>query len=397
MTINVSTMNKRVVIAILAFALFLGIENGAFMYIVLKIAAEYSLDQAHMGFLASVKYGGDIVGALAIGIVSDRLGRKTAILISAALLCLCAFLSTIMQDLSLLTACILGIGLGVGCSLNAGTAALAVIDPGRSGKYLSLFHGLISSGSIAGPLLGALLISGLGLSWRAEYIIIALTMVLTVIVIGMIPFRGLASCTHPLKTTSRPAAAPPGMFGVITFGTFFCIFLYMCMENALTFFTDSYFTIVLDAPAYSAIALALFSASMAISRIGISRFYRYRNMAIPVCFAGCGILTGFIAFSHSSMAVTMILGLAGLFFGPIYAFLQSINTDQFPKNAGVITSLFMLCGGTGGMVSPLIMGRLSDTTGLRPAFLLLSVICFAGFACYIAFIYRKTIHKEVIS
>lgn len=49
MTINVSTMNKRVVIAILAFALFLGIENGAFMYIVLKIAAEYSLGPGSYG------------------------------------------------------------------------------------------------------------------------------------------------------------------------------------------------------------------------------------------------------------------------------------------------------------------------------------------------------------
>lgn len=397
MAINVSSMNKRVVVAILAFALFLGIENGAFMYIVLKIADEYNLGQAHMGFLASVKYGGDIVGALAIGIVSDRLGRKTAILISTAMLCLCAFLCAAMQDLFLLTCSILGIGLGVGCSLNAGTAALSVINLGRSGKYLSLFHGLISSGSIAGPLLGALLISGLGLSWRAEYIIIGLTMVLTLIVIGKISFAGLAGCTPSPKKAVEPTAASPGMFGVITFGTFFCIFIYMFMENALTFFTDSYFTIVLDAPAYSAIALALFSASMAISRIGISRFYRYRNMATPVCFAGCGILTGLIAINNSSMAVTLILGMAGFFFGPIYAFLQSINTDRFPKNAGVITSVFMLCGGIGGMASPLIMGSLSDTTGLRPAFLLLSAICFAGLACYIAFIYRKAIHKEVVS
>lgn len=391
--------NSRVAVCIiLMFGFLLGIDNGGFQYIVLKIANEYGINQTHMGMLISIKYIAMMLGPIAGGIISDRAGRWQGILCTGIIVCLSSFLCSIPTPYVLLCVAVFCIGFGAGSMESSCMAVLSVYREGGSGKYLSMFQGFLSWGSVSGPLLGSFIIDNLRLNWRCEYFVISFCALLGIA--ALIIIRRSSVFENQIKTKvlteDNPGLKIKGKNGLIIGGTFICVLIYMFMENGVTFFSDSFFSIVLEKPQYSALALSLFWAMMAVSRLFISMLHRNRNRIIPACFLLGGGAAFMIGRLDNAVIAVAAVALSGLFFGPLWAFMLSIDTDRFPERPGLVTSIFMAFSGAGGMISPAVMGIISDSAGLRTVFMVIAGMCAASFAVYIAAIYRYEKDKHAV-
>ena len=329
-----------------AASVFIGMETGGYQYIVLKVAEEYGLSQSRMGFLISMHFIAATIMPPLIGPLSDRIGKKKTTILGCLFYLAGAVVCCFVHSPMGFAAGIFGAGAAFGSLLTTCQAALSDAHPGEGGKYVSLFQGTLGIGCVVIPL-------GADVQKKEEDQGAA----------GRGLFSGLAS--------------------VFLVGTLIGILLYMFCETTLTFFMDSYFTLVFEDPSRSAIALALFWAGLAMIRLLASRFYRYAYILVPVLMLSSAAVMALFALNQSPIVAAGLAGIAGVLFGPIWPFLLGIATDRYPERTGTVTGLVMLMDGSGGALAPVLIGLLSDLAGLRFAFGLVGIFLTISAAVFV--------------
>ena len=360
-----------------AASVFIGMETGGYQYIVLKVAEEYGLSQSRMGFLISMHFIAATIMPPLIGPLSDRIGKKKTTILGCLFYLAGAVVCCFVHSPMGFAAGIFGAGAAFGSLLTTCQAALSDAHPGEGGKYVSLFQGTLGIGCVVIPLVLAFLMETAGCSWRVLFLICGAGFFLVMAAAFRIRFPEASGGADVQKKEEDQGAAGRGLFSglasVFLVGTLIGILLYMFCETTLTFFMDSYFTLVFEDPSRSAIALALFWAGLAMIRLLASRFYRYAYILVPVLMLSSAAVMVLFALNQSPIVAAGLAGIAGVLFGPIWPFLLGIATDRYPERTGTVTGLVMLMDGSGGALAPVLIGLLSDLAGLRFAFGLVGI------------------------
>ena len=359
-----------------AASVFIGMETGGYQYIVLKVAEEYGLSQSRMGFLISMHFIAATIMPPLIGPLSDRIGKKKTTILGCLFYLAGAVICCFVHSPMGFAAGIFGAGAAFGSLLTTCQAALSDAHPGEGGKYVSLFQGTLGIGCVVIPLVLAFLMETAGCSWRVLFLICGAGFFLVMAATFRIRFPEVSGGAGAQKEEEQSAAGRnllSGLVSVFLVGTLTGILLYMFCETTLTFFMDSYFTLVFEEPSRSAIALALFWAGLAMIRLLASRFYRYACVLVPILMLGSAAVMVLFAVNQSPVVAVVLAGIAGILFGPIWPFLLGIATDRYPERTGTVTGLVMLMDGSGGALAPVLIGLLSDLAGLRIAFGLVGI------------------------
>ncbi len=180
------------------------------------IARDFGLGPANLGVLFSAGLAGMGLGALLIGPLGDRLGRRATVLLCLAILCLGMGLSAVARDVTDLAATRLLTGLGIGgvlANINIVVAEYA------SDRWRNLSISLLSLGYPVGATLGGAfsvyLISAYG--WRSAYVFGSLVALLLIpAVVAFMPESldyliarrrpdALANVNNVLRRMGRPA------------------------------------------------------------------------------------------------------------------------------------------------------------------------------------------------
>ena len=359
-----------------AASVFIGMETGGYQYIVLKVAEEYGLSQSRMGFLISMHFIAATIMPPLIGPLSDRIGKKKTTILGCLFYLAGAVVCCFVHSPMGFAAGIFGAGAAFGSLLTTCQAALSDAHPGEGGKYVSLFQGTLGIGCVVIPLVLAFLMETAGCSWRVLFLICGAGFFLVMAATFRIRFPEVSGGAGAQKEEEQSAAGRnllSGLVSVFLVGTLTGILLYMFCETTLTFFMDSYFTLVFEEPSRSAIALALFWAGLAMIRLLASRFYRYACVLVPILMLSSAAVMVLFAVNQSPVVAVALAGIAGILFGPIWPFLLGIATDRYPERTGTVTGLVMLMDGSGGALAPVLIGLLSDLAGLRIAFGLVGI------------------------
>ena len=359
-----------------AASVFIGMETGGYQYIVLKVAEEYGLSQSRMGILISMHFIAATIMPPLIGPLSDRIGKKKTTILGCLFYLAGAVICCFVHSPMGFAAGIFGAGAAFGSLLTTCQAALSDAHPGEGGKYVSLFQGTLGIGCVVIPLVLAFLMETAGCSWRVLFLICGAGFFLVMAAAFRIRFPEASGGAGAQKEESRNAAGRnlfSGLVSVFLIGTLTGILLYMFCETTLTFFMDSYFTLVFEEPSRSAAALALFWAGLAMIRLLASRFYRYACILVPILMLSSAAVMVLFAVNQSPVVAVALAGIAGILFGPIWPFLLGIATDRYPERTGTVTGLVMLMDGSGGALAPVLIGFLSDLAGLRLAFGLVGI------------------------
>ncbi len=158
-------------LATCAAVLFLdGFDTQAIGFVAPAIAKEWGLARGALGPVFSAGLFGLMIGALLLGPLADRIGRKKIIIISTIAFGLGALATSLVQDTNTLLAIRFLTGLGLGGAMPNTIALTSEFNPRRrrATMVMIMFSGF-SIGAALGGLLAAALIPQFG--WRSVFIV----------------------------------------------------------------------------------------------------------------------------------------------------------------------------------------------------------------------------------
>jgi MFS transporter, AAHS family, 4-hydroxybenzoate transporter len=156
---------------ICAAVLFIdGFDAQAIGYVAPALAQEWRLPRVAMGPVFSAGLFGLMIGALILGTIADRIGRKRIIVLSTAAFGIGTLLTVLTPDASWLIALRFLTGLGLGGAMPNAVALISEFSPHRhrATMVMTMFAGF-SIGAAVGGLLAAALIPALG--WRSVFVV----------------------------------------------------------------------------------------------------------------------------------------------------------------------------------------------------------------------------------
>ena len=133
------------------------------------IASEWGIDRAALGLVLSMELIGMGVGALIVGNVADRLGRRPTILLSLVLVSIGMALAATSTSVALLSVYRFATGIGIGGILAATTA---IASEYANDRHRSLAVSLMAGGYPLGAIIGGVIVSVLlaYFSWRSVFL-----------------------------------------------------------------------------------------------------------------------------------------------------------------------------------------------------------------------------------
>jgi MFS transporter, AAHS family, 4-hydroxybenzoate transporter len=156
---------------ICAAVLFIdGFDAQAIGYVAPALAQEWKLPRGALGPVFSIGLFGLMIGALILGPLADRIGRRRIILLSTTAFGVGTLLTVLVQDAAWLMALRFLTGLGLGGAMPNAVALTSEFSPHRRRATLvmAMFAGF-SIGAALGGLLAAALIPAFG--WRSVFLV----------------------------------------------------------------------------------------------------------------------------------------------------------------------------------------------------------------------------------
>jgi MFS transporter, AAHS family, 4-hydroxybenzoate transporter len=154
-----------------AAVLFLdGFDTQAIGYVAPALAKEWGLSKGALGPVFSAGLFGLMIGALLLGPVADRIGRKKVIILSTVAFGVGALVTSVVQDISALIVVRFLTGLGLGGAMPNAIALTSEFNPRRrrATMVMLMFCGFSLGGALGG-LVAAALIPQFG--WRSVFIV----------------------------------------------------------------------------------------------------------------------------------------------------------------------------------------------------------------------------------
>src|SRR6266700_7046845 len=166
----VGSFQIRLLLTCAAVLLMDGFDTTAIGYVAPWLAKEWGLTKGALGPVFSAGLFGLMIGAMTLGPLADRVGRKKILVFSTLAFGLGALVTAFVQDVNTLLAIRFLTGLGLGGAMPNAVAMTSEFNPQRrrATMVMIMFCGF-SVGAALGGLLAAGLIPQYG--WRAVFVV----------------------------------------------------------------------------------------------------------------------------------------------------------------------------------------------------------------------------------
>ena len=350
-----------------------------------KIIEQFALSLTAASAFQYATMGGIAVGALGLGFLADRAGRKPTIILGLSLYGVSCLLFAFSHSFAAFVALLAAGGLGISVFK---TGALALIgdissSTGSHTRLMNTVEGFFAVGAIAGPAIVATLLAA-GISWKWLYLIAASICIVLVIIASRVRYPSLRSSTQ--RTTVSEIAVV--LKDPLALGVSLLIMLYVAVEVAIYVWMPTYLTAYSGSfewlPAYALSiffvlrALGRFVGAWLLGRVSWTLALVLTSFVILLCFAGSLV--------YGIEAGAWLLPLSGLFMSILYPTLNSKGISCFPKSQhGAAAGVILFFTAAAAALGPLAMAAVSDAYGSAHAgFVLATVFALLLFAGLLA-------------
>ncbi len=369
------------------------------------IAAEWGIDRAALGVVLSMELIGMAVGSILLGRLTDRIGRRSMVLLCLAMMAPGMLLATTATDLFTLSAWRIFTGIGIGGMLAATNAAVAEHS---SDRQRNLCVSLMVIGYPVGAVLGGSVAAWLlqTQDWRAVFYFGAATTaaffpLVYFLLPETVPFlcrrqgpgaldrvnRALERMGHAAVAVLPPVIEAPrrllgDIFQPALLRTTLLLTLAYFMHIATFYFILKWVPkIVVDmgfAPSSAAGVLVWANVGGAIggATLGLlSQRIRMKPLAITVLLISTAMVTWFGRGQADLAELSLVVAVAGFFTNAGVVALYSLAAERFPTSVRATGTGFVIGLGRGGAaLSPIIAGLLFGSgVGLQGVAILMSL------------------------
>jgi MFS family permease len=330
------------------------------------LQADLRVSRGEVAFYPSLFAVGLVVVGLAGAPLVGRIGRAAALRMAIGAILAGGLLLAAPQRLVTLLGALL-LGLGAALLIQLVPAVLATTHPHAPAAAIGEANGLASAASVLAPLaVSATLAAGFG--WRVGYL--------------AIPLLVLAAIALPLwrlpLAEAPPATAGGGAFQSPMIGRWVDLLVAVSVEFCMVFWAASAFIAWDHASASQGAALAsLFLVGMAAARLLSARIIRrVPDPRTLVLLCAIAATAGFVVFwSAPNLTVAAVgLLLAGLGVALLYPTTVSRVVAAWPHAPDRAAARAALGSGVAIGGAPFLLAQISDTAGLRTAFLIVPVL-----------------------
>jgi fucose permease len=325
-----------------------------------RVIREYGLSMTAAGAFQYATMAGIAGGALLLGFLADRIGRRRAIMLGLALYGASSLGMVFTSPFPALVALLAAAGLGISVFK---TAALALIgDITRSSRahtrFMNTVEGWFAVGAIAGPAIVATLLTA-GVSWKWLYGVAALICLGLAIMALRVP--------DPVARVEIQRASLAQMLSVLrdplALGFSVLVALYVAVEVAIYVWMPTYLEGYEGPHAWlQAWALTLFFVLRAAGRFLGAWMLDHVRWTSALMVMGLAIFACFFGSLLGGLRVGVwLLPAAGLFMSIVYPTLNSKAISCFPRNQhGAASGVILFFTALAAAIGPLAMGAVSD-------------------------------------
>jgi fucose permease len=372
-------MNKRLfLVSIYGIIFFLGVEAGAFQLILLRVASEFKLNATMMGVLVASQFSAITASPLLFGWVSDKCNKKVIILVFMVVFAGGCFLSAISRSVNSFLISIFTVGMGYSVCECVGSSILSDNFPGQEGRYLNIQQCAFSLGAVLSPqVLSRMILTGL-FSWRIAFIVTGLGILLffpVLLLSDCKPRRISGLLNIPKKKKSLRNLFKSRLLIVLVLS----MIVYMSMESGVVYFADSLYVLEHNNITLGAYAISSFWLAVAVSRLFFVMMKIKPRTQILLGFLSSSVLFIILLLIRHPVVQLGIFICLGIMMGSIWPMIVGISTSSYQYNSGAAASIVTSSGGLGGTLAPILIGFVTEKSGLYGGFLLLAFLSFIGF------------------
>ena len=367
-------LHPRWVLALLCAVLFFyGFYLGGVQLVISEVSREYGQNAAGMGGLVAAQHVAAVVLPVVLGALADRIGKKPVLCIFAAVFAAGCFLAGLSKNLGVYVIGAVCVGAGYSVCESVSSAVLSELDAEKGARYINLSQALLSLGAVISPFLVQWLQKSRHASWRLPFLICAAAYTLLALLLLLTVF--------PKRQTGmqKKATARTNFFASRAFRLlFFSILLYVGLENGISYFAESLFSVRLSAGDLAAAAISAYWIGMTVSRMLFSAVLHDPKKTLIGCFLASAVFLLVLAVSQNPTVSLVCCFAAGFSYGPIWSTLVAQATGLFPEASAGAAGIMSAGCSIGGMLTPILMGAVYDAVGLSAAFGMLVLMAGAG-------------------
>lgn len=357
---------------------FYGFYLGGVQLVISEVSRTYGQNSAGMGALVAAQHIAAVVLPVVLGVLADRIGKKPVLCIFAAIFALGCFLAGLSQSLGVYVIGAVCVGAGYSVCESVSSAVLSELDDEKGARYINLSQAMLSLGAVISPFLVQWMQKSRHASWRLPFLICAAAYTLLALLLLLTVFPKRQALTQ------KEAKARTNFFASRAFRLlFFSILLYVGLENGISYFAESLFSVRLSAGDLAAAAISAYWIGMTVSRMLFSAVLRNPKKTLIGCFLASAAFLLALAVSKNPTVSLVCCFAAGFSYGPIWSTLVAQATSLFPEASAGAAGVMSAGCGIGGMIFPVLMGAIYDWAGISTAFLLLTAAATLGAICSI--------------
>ncbi|MDR2049026.1 MAG: MFS transporter [Treponema sp.] len=361
---------KLLVPACCGFCFFLGVELGGFQLVLMRLAEFFSLSPVMMGFLVTAQYAAITLAPVCTGPLGDRFGKKKLLVVFAPLFIAGCFLTVASPSIPVFLAAIFLVGASYSVCESAVSSVIADTFPEKQSRYLNMTQCFMSMGAVLSPLAYSRLFPG---SWRIAFITPAIGFGL------FFPLLCLSRCSkHPAAGDDRGGYRDlfrrPLLWVLI-----FAMISYLIMETGMSFFANSLFIWEYGNAALGALSISVFWCAQTISRFVFAWLPLKKRTMVLLGFSSSVLLLVLLIAARNPQTSLVLYGILGFMMGPVWPMIVGTGAHSFPAQSGAAVGILAASGGLGGIITPPLIGFLSERYGIYSGFASIAVFAAAAF------------------
>jgi len=325
-----------------------------------RVIEEFALSLTAAGSFHYSTMVGIASGALLLGFLADRAGRKVTIILGLSVYSLSCLLFSASHSLWAFIALLAAGGLGISIFKTGALALIGDISSSTAAhtRLMNMVEGFFAVGAIVGPAVVATLLKS-DMSWKWLYIIASTMCAALILIAARIQYPDVKR-TEKSSTSGEVLAV---LKDPLALGFSFLIMLYVATEVAIyvwmpTFLAD-YDGPVKWLPIY---ALTIFFMLRALGRFLGAWLLGHFSWTVVLVISSLAISLCFLSSVVSGVEhAAWLLPLSGLFMSIMYPTLNSKGISCFPKaQHGAAAGVILFFTAVAAVLGPLAMAAVSD-------------------------------------